>query len=74
MLIVDVNANEIRASRFSHWLMAPKRFTDGQLELEISSSLGINWMRSQRLVIDVRNTLGRFKLVPSDHNTTPTNT
>ncbi len=73
MLIVDVNGKEVRASRFSHWLMDPKRFTDGQLELEISSSLGINWMRPERLVIDVRNTLDRFKLIPSVHNTTPTN-
>lgn len=73
LLIVDINAENVLASRFSHWLMDPKRFGDGRLELEISSSSGINWMRPDRLVIDVRNTQDRFKLIPPADNKTPTN-
>ncbi|WP_146462586.1 hypothetical protein [Rubripirellula tenax] len=73
LLIVDANAEKVFASRFTYWLIDPKNFCDGRLELAISSSSGINWMRPERLVIDVRNTLDRFKLIPSGHNTTPTN-
>lgn len=61
-------AEKVFASRFSHWLMNPKSFANGRLELEISSSLGINWMRADRLVNDVRNTLDRFTLIPAAHD------
>ncbi len=72
LLIVDVNAEKVFASRFTYWLIDPKNFCGGRLELAISSSSGINWMRPERLVIDVRNTLDHFKLIPSGHNMTPT--
>lgn len=73
LLIVDVKADKVLASRFTYWLIDPKNFSDGRLELAISSSFGINWMRSERLVIDVRNASDCFKMIPSAHNKAPTN-
>lgn len=63
LLIVDIRDDRILASRFTYWLMDPKRFVNDQLELAVSSALGISWMKSERVVVDIPTELKKFAVL-----------
>ncbi|MFO7904796.1 MAG: hypothetical protein ACQESR_30120 [Planctomycetota bacterium] len=69
LVIIDIRANRILASRFTRWLLDPKAFVNGRLELAVSSSFGITWMKLERFVIDVPTELNGFDVLrPSSLN------
>lgn len=73
LVIVDVNSEVVFASRFTYWLLQPRKFVDGRLEVAISSSIGITWEREQPLVLDVPKVLKDFVRLSTSHRKSPTN-
>ena len=64
LLIIDIQANAVFASRFTYWLMQPRKFRGGKLELVVSSTTGISWMRETPIVLPIPDALDRFRRVP----------
>ena len=54
LALVDVLARTVYESPFTHWLMLPKTFEHGRLEVLVSDRRGISWpWQDQPLVLNV---------------------
>jgi hypothetical protein len=54
LAIVDVAARAVYASPFTHWLLLPRAFERGRLEVLVSDRRGISWpWRDRPLVLNV---------------------
>jgi len=60
LLVIDVRASAVFVSPFTYWLIQPRKFTRGKLELVVSSSSGISWMRKDPIVLPIPDSLERF--------------
>ncbi len=62
LAIVDVVAKVVYLSSFTHWLLLPKAFEGGKLEVSVSDSRGISWpWRHGPLILTVPSDLSQFK-------------
>jgi hypothetical protein len=66
LVIVDIEHRAAYASRFTHWLLQPKTFERGRLEVLVSSNLGIAWgWKEKPLVVDVPQGFSAFVTLKS---------
>ena len=68
LVIIDVGNDTIFASRFTYWLLQPREFVDGRLEVAVTSARGITWQPWQRpepLIVDVPSALEMFRKLPT---------
>ena len=61
LLVVDTQTNTVFASRFTYWLLQPRQFCDRKLELVVSSSAGVSWMREAPVVLQIPDALDGFR-------------
>jgi hypothetical protein len=61
LVIVDVENRTVHGSRFTGWLLQPKTFDRGRLEVLVSHSVGITWGWKKRpFVVEVPQGLSAF--------------
>jgi hypothetical protein len=65
LAVIDTAAKIVYLSSFTHWLMLPKTFDAGRLEIQISSSIGITWWKESPITITVPADLSEFKRLKS---------
>jgi hypothetical protein len=68
LVIVDIETRTVHGSRFTAWLLKPRTFDCGRLEVLVSHSVGISWGWKKRpLVIEVPQSLSAFVTLMSHY-------
>jgi len=61
LAIIDVANRAVYVSKFTYWLLLPKSFEGGKLEVQVSDSRGISWpWKSDPIVLTVPTVLPSF--------------
>jgi hypothetical protein len=68
LVVVDVQHRTVYASRFTAWLLLPKRFDCGCLEVTVSHHAGISWgWKKKPIVVEVPKGLSEFIRLKCDY-------
>jgi hypothetical protein len=68
LVVVDVENRAVFASRFTAWLLQPKTFDRGTLEVLVSHSIGITWgWKEKALVIEIPGSLSEFDALKCEY-------